>query len=53
MPEDRAAYALYVSPTADRQISKLSQEIQDRLDPAIDALADDPTPKGSIKLQGS
>lgn len=52
MPEDREPYALFVAPAADRQLSKLPQEVQDRLDLAIDALADVPKPPGSAKLQG-
>jgi mRNA interferase RelE/StbE len=41
-----------MAPAADRQLAKLTIEIQDRLDPEIDALADDPKPSGSTKLQG-
>ena len=53
MPEGREPYALFMAPAADRQLAKLTIEIQDRLDPEIDALADDPKPSGSTKLQGS
>ena len=53
MPEDREPYALFIAPAAGRQLDKLTQDVQNRLYPAIDALADDQTPHGSIKLQGS
>ncbi|MDN5696618.1 MAG: type II toxin-antitoxin system RelE/ParE family toxin [Rubrobacter sp.] len=46
------AYSLYVRSRADRELGKLPREAQDRLDAAIDALADNPKPSASIKLQG-
>jgi mRNA interferase RelE/StbE len=52
VPEDRGSYALFTTPAADRQLAKLPIEVQDRLDPAIDALAEESKPPGSAKLQG-
>lgn len=45
-------YSLYVRGRADRELSRLPPDVQQRLDAAIDALADDPRPRGSKKLQG-
>ncbi len=47
------SYSLFVAATADRQLRKLTRAAQARLDPAIDALADDPRPHGSRKMQGT
>jgi mRNA interferase RelE/StbE len=47
------SYSLFVAATADRQLGKLTRAVQARLDPAIDALADDPRPHGSRKMQGT
>ncbi len=47
------SYSLFVAATADRQLRKLTRAVQARLDPAIDALADDPRPHGSRKMQGT
>ena len=45
------AYAVEFSPGAAREFSKLAREIQRRLRPRIDALADDPRPAGAKKLK--
>ena len=46
------AYSLYVRGKADDELAKLPRREQDRINAAIDALADDPHPQGSVKLQG-
>jgi mRNA interferase RelE/StbE len=45
-------YFLDFKPLALRQISKLNKDIQDRVSSKIDALVDNPRPRGIIKLQG-
>jgi len=45
-------YAVEFSPSASREFRKLAREIQRRLRPRIDSLADDPRPPGSKKLKG-
>lgn len=45
-------YFLDFKPLALRQISKLNKDIQDRISSKIDALVDNPRPRGVIKLQG-
>lgn len=47
------SYAVFVEARADRELGKLPGAVQGRVDPAIDALADDPRPRGSRKLQGA
>jgi mRNA interferase RelE/StbE len=47
------AYAVEFSPGAEREFRKLAREIQMRLRPRIDALADDPRPAGAKKLKGA
>lgn len=47
------AYTVEFSPAAAREFRKLGREIQLRLRPRIDALADDPRPSGAKKLKGS
>ena len=47
------AYAVEFSPSAEREFRKLAREIQMRLRPRIDALADDPRPAGAKKLKGA
>ncbi len=46
------AYLVDFKPLALRQISKLNNDIQNRISSKIDALVDRPRPKGVIKLQG-
>ncbi len=46
------AYRVEFSPAAEREFRKLGREIQLRLRPRIDALADDPRPAGAKKLKG-
>lgn len=46
------AYAVEFAPAAEREFRKLAREIQLRLRPRIDALADDPRPAGARKLKG-
>jgi mRNA interferase RelE/StbE len=46
------SYSLFVESRADRYLAKLPQDVQERLDEAIDGLADDPRPAGSRKLRG-
>jgi mRNA interferase RelE/StbE len=47
------AYAVEFSPGAAREFNKLAREIQRRLRPRIDALADYPRPSGAKKLKAS
>jgi mRNA interferase RelE/StbE len=47
------AYAVEFSPSAGREFRKLAREIQRNLRPRIDALANEPRPRGAKKLQGS
>lgn len=53
MSESEGAYALYVRRRVDKNLEKLPQEIQDRLNAAIDKLADEPRPRGCVNLEGS
>jgi len=46
------AYRVEFAPAADRQFRKLPAVAQKRLEPEIDALADDPRPPGFKKLKG-
>ncbi len=46
------SYAVFVEVRADKELGKLPREAQERLDAAIDALAEDPRPPGSRKLSG-
>jgi len=46
------AYAVQITPGAEREFSKLAHEIQLRIRPRIDALANDPRPPGAKKLKG-
>jgi len=46
-------YTLKFRPKATRQFRKLPQEIQDRLEPHIEALKQDPRPPGAEKITGS
>ena len=46
------AYRLEFSSAADRQFRKLPKEVQTRLKPHIDALANNPRPPGVEKLRG-
>jgi mRNA interferase RelE/StbE len=46
------AYAVQIAPGAEREFSKLAREIQLRIRPRIDALANDPRPAGAMKLRG-
>jgi mRNA interferase RelE/StbE len=46
------AYRIEFAPAAERQFRRLSREIQVRLKPRIDALANNPRPHGTKKLSG-
>ena len=46
------SYRLEFTPGADRQFRKLPKDIQARLAPHIDALAQNPRPSGIKKLEG-
>lgn len=46
------AYSLFIEAKADKELGKLPTEVQERIDEAIDGLADDPQPPGSRKLRG-
>jgi mRNA interferase RelE/StbE len=46
------AHTVEFSPGAERDFRKLAREIQLRLRPRIDALADNPRPSGAKKLKG-
>ena len=45
-------YTVILSPDARRQFLKLPRALQERLQPRIDALADNPRPPGVKKLKG-
>jgi mRNA interferase RelE/StbE len=45
------AYAVDFAPSAEREFLKLAREIQLRLRPRIDMLANDPRPAGAKKLK--
>ena len=47
------AYQVEFTPAAHRQFRKLNPEVQRRLAPAIDALAEDPRPASAKKLSGT
>ena len=49
---DRPVYRLEFTPGADRQFRKLPKQLQARLRPHIDALAQNPRPSGAEKLTG-
>ncbi|MGH7813917.1 MAG: type II toxin-antitoxin system RelE family toxin [Candidatus Binataceae bacterium] len=46
------AYTIDFTPVAEHQFKNLSREIQTRLSPHIDALANNPRPPGVKKLKG-
>lgn len=46
------AYQIEFSKRAEKQFEALAQQIQNRLQPQIDALAHDPRPSGIKKLEG-
>ena len=46
------AYAVEFSPSAAREFRKLAPEVQRRLSPHIDSLAQDPRRSGAKKLMG-
>jgi len=46
------AYAVEFSPSAEREFRKLAPEIQRRLSPHIDSLAQNPRQSGAKKLKG-
>ncbi|MGA9996313.1 MAG: type II toxin-antitoxin system RelE/ParE family toxin [Pyrinomonadaceae bacterium] len=46
------AYSILFAPAANRQFRKLTLQVQKRLKPHIDALADNPRPSGVVKLKG-
>jgi mRNA interferase RelE/StbE len=46
-------YRVEIAPAAERQIRKLSAEVRRRLEPRLDALANDPRPPGAEKLAGA
>jgi mRNA interferase RelE/StbE len=45
-------YEVYLTRRAQKEIGKLSHEVQDRVLEAIDGLMEDPTPHGCKKLKG-
>lgn len=45
-------YSVSVERRAQKQIARLSSEAQDRVESYLRALADDPRPRGSKRLQG-
>ena len=49
---DHQMYRLEFTPGADRQFRKLSKQVQARLSPHLDALAQNPRPSGVEKLTG-
>ena len=46
------AYSVGVERKAQKQIARLSSEMQDRIEAALGALAYDPRPPGCVKLTG-
>ncbi len=46
------SYAVFIEARADKALGKLPREVQERLEAAMDALAEDPRPQGSRKLSG-
>lgn len=46
------AHSLYVKGKADKELARLPRQAQDRINAAIDDLADEPHPYDSKKLQG-
>jgi mRNA interferase RelE/StbE len=46
------AYSIEFRPTARKMIAKLPRSVAKRIEPAIQALADNPRPAGSVKLHG-
>lgn len=52
MPGFTPAYALYLEKRADKTLSRLPAEVRERLEDALDSLADDPRPAGAVKLSG-
>jgi mRNA interferase RelE/StbE len=46
------SYEVILRPSAARSFRKLPSEVQARLKPAIDALAEDPRPHGIDKMSG-
>ena len=51
-PSRRVSYAVFIEARADKALGKLPREVQERLEAAMDALAEDPRPQGSRKLSG-
>ena len=47
------AYAVRITPSAARDLGKLSAELRVRVDRAISALGTRPRPHGSVKLAGA
>lgn len=45
-------YEVLFSRRADKALDRLPQDVQDRIEAAVDALAGDPRPQGSRKMQG-
>ena len=41
-----------ISPAAQRHLRRIAPQLRDRIEQAIYRLADDPHPRGSIKLRG-
>lgn len=46
------SYSVFIEARADRELGKLPPDVQERLDAAIDLLAENPRPASSIKLSG-
>ena len=47
-----AKYRVEITPSAQRELSKLPKNVQKRVDERIQALAENPRPPGSKKLEG-
>lgn len=47
-----ARYRVEITPSAQRELSKLAKTVQKRIDERIQALAKNPRPPGSKKLEG-
>jgi len=46
------AYTVEFAPAADRQFAKLAKQIQTRIFAAIEALRENPRPRGCMKMSG-
>jgi mRNA interferase RelE/StbE len=48
-----STYRLVVAPTAKKELKRLPEKTTERILKAVEALADNPRPHGSLKLEGT